>query len=144
MLDVSPAKVFKSSAFAPTDEELTKHAEAERRRHRQLHGKGRAIRRTASAKIREPSASPPGDNAFDENDLEDSDDDLPDVSTMLDKRPAKRRKEVHESEDDVRTLSPLSYLLKLTDGFGFGTGRNAGYHDARSSGSTGILFQGYR
>ncbi|KAH0579625.1 hypothetical protein H2248_002475 [Termitomyces sp. 'cryptogamus'] len=94
MADLTPNKVFKASAFEPTDEELTKHA---RETHRNY-----GVRRVSARdfKIRSPSSTA----SFEDRGLDDSDDDLPDVSTIFDKRPAKRQKKsqvIASDEDDA-------------------------------------------
>jgi hypothetical protein len=92
MMDLTPNKVFKSSAFEPTDEELTKHARAKRRRRREASGRHPA----QDVRIRSPSPKP---KALEDRGLDDSDDELPDVSNMFDERPRKRRKKA--AGDDV-------------------------------------------
>ncbi|KAG5352566.1 hypothetical protein C0989_001784 [Termitomyces sp. Mn162] len=94
MADLTPNKVFQASAFEPTDEELTKHA---RETHRNY-----GVRRVSARdfKIRSPSSTA----SFEDRGLDDSDDDLPDVSTIFDKRPAKRQKKsqvIASDEDDA-------------------------------------------
>ncbi|KAF5376123.1 hypothetical protein D9615_007674 [Tricholomella constricta] len=89
MTDVSPDKVFKSSAFEPTDEELTDHARATRRAN---------TRKVSKRNVKMRSLSPE-EKSFEHCGLDDSDDDLPDVSTMLDARPAKRQKKSQRIDD---------------------------------------------
>ncbi|KAF9468325.1 SNF2 family DNA-dependent ATPase [Collybia nuda] len=88
MVDLTPDKVFKSSAFEPSDEELTKHARLKR-----MEKKGLSKRHSnEDIVMHSPS--------FDDKSLDDSDDDLPDVSNMLEERPSKRQKKVRISRDD--------------------------------------------
>ncbi|KAG5722781.1 putative SWI/SNF-related matrix-associated actin-dependent regulator of chromatin subfamily A member 3-like 2, partial [Termitomyces sp. T112] len=112
MADLTPNKVFKASAFKPTDEELTKHA---RETHRNY-----GVRRVSARdfKIRSPSSTA----SFEDRGLDDSDDDLPDVSTIFDKRPAKRQKksqviasdedDAHDDEMTELTIGQVSKPLK--------------------------------
>jgi len=97
MVDLTPHKVFKFAAFEPSDEELSKRAREMRR------GKRRLVRnRSPDGEVRMKSRSLTPEKTFDERGLDDSDDDLPDVSTMLDLRPKKRaRIESDEDEDEV-------------------------------------------
>ncbi|KAG5651444.1 hypothetical protein H0H81_008625 [Sphagnurus paluster] len=104
MIDLSPDKVFKSSAFEPTDEELTNHARATRR------VKGRKV---SNRDVRMRSPTP--EKTFEERGLDDSDDDLPDVSSLMDIRPAKRQKkglriedsDIDDDDDDSNKIAGL-------------------------------------
>jgi hypothetical protein len=105
MMDLTPNKVFKSSAFEPTDEELTNHARAKRRGRREA-SKRVVSKRVVSkrvpsgdVKMRSPSPKP---MALEDRAADDSDDDLPDVTRMFDERPQKRRK--RSTMDDVSPL----------------------------------------
>lgn len=91
MMDLTPSKVFKSSAFEPTDEELTNHARAKRRGRREVSKRVRS----EDVKMRSPSPKP---MALEDRAANDSDDDLPDVSCMFDERPHKR---MRSTMDDV-------------------------------------------
>ncbi|KAG6887923.1 hypothetical protein C0992_010201 [Termitomyces sp. T32_za158] len=104
MTDLTPSKVFRASAFEPTDEELTKHARDTRRR--------KGARRMSDVKTRSPSPKA----SLDDSGLDDSDDDLPDVSTILDRRPAKRQKKSHAIDDDDDEVVDLTIdqVSKLT------------------------------
>lgn len=91
MVDLTPEKVFRSSAFEPSDEELTNHARSKR-----LEKKGLSKRESnEDIVMRSPS--------FDDKLLDDSDDDLPDVSSMLEERPSKRQKVKSSQDNDVST-----------------------------------------
>ena len=103
MVDLSPQKVFKFVAFEPSDEELSKHAREMRRGKRRLIGK-------RNGDVRVKSRSPTPEKTFDERGLDDSDDDLPDVSTMLDVRPKKRARV--ESDEDEGDVSPFTVALR--------------------------------
>ena len=98
MMDLTPNRVFISSAFEPTDEELTNHARAKRRGRREVSGRFIA----QNVKMRSPS---PTVKTLEDRALDDSDDDLPDVSNMFDERPRKRHKK--SAVDDV---GPWFYL----------------------------------
>jgi hypothetical protein len=92
MMDLTPEKVFKSSAFEPSDEELTNHARSKRMEKKAL------VKRHSSEDIVMGSPS------FDDRVLDDSDDDLPDVSSMFEERPWKRQKKSEaRNDDDVST-----------------------------------------
>ncbi|KAF8064022.1 SNF2 family DNA-dependent ATPase [Lyophyllum atratum] len=99
MNDLNPDKIFKSSAFEPTDEELTNHARATRRA---------KVRKVPNRDVRMRSPSP--EKTFEERGLDDSDDDLPDISTLLEKRPAKRQKrnQVLDSDEDDDEMTDLT------------------------------------
>ncbi|KAG6856050.1 hypothetical protein H0H87_008064 [Tephrocybe sp. NHM501043] len=92
MIDLTPNKTFKASAFEPTNEELTNHACKTRR--------NKGGRRISGRDVRMRSPTP--EKSFEDHGLSDSDDDLPDVSTFLEDRPVKRQKrsKVVESDDD--------------------------------------------
>ncbi|RDB23958.1 putative ATP-dependent helicase C23E6.02 [Hypsizygus marmoreus] len=93
MMDLTPNKVFRSSAFEPTDEELTNHPRATRR------GKSRVLtKRTSDGDVKMRSPSP--ERSFEERGLDDSDDDLPDVSSMLEERPVKKQRKNMRIDDD--------------------------------------------
>ncbi|KAG6810754.1 hypothetical protein H0H92_010463 [Tricholoma furcatifolium] len=106
MTDLTADKVFKASAFEPTDEELTNHAQETRR--------AKAPRKVPNRRIRSPTP----EKTFEDRGVDDSDDDLPDVSFMMDTRPAKRQKpnRVVDSDDDEEltdlTLSQISKPVK--------------------------------
>ncbi|KAG6902647.1 hypothetical protein C0995_013772 [Termitomyces sp. Mi166 len=104
MTDLTLNKIFKSSAFEPTDEELTKHAQEIRR----SNGARRISRRDVKIRSPFPKAS------FEDRGLDDSDDDLPDVSTILDERPIKRQKksQIVESDDDDVTDLAIDQVYK--------------------------------
>ncbi|KAG6840497.1 hypothetical protein C0991_006327 [Blastosporella zonata] len=107
MVDFGQNKVFKASAFEPTDEELTNHARETRR------AKGA---RRRGVRMRSPTP----EKTFEDRGLDDSDDDFPDVSTILDKRPAKRQKKSKgvdsDGEDDEKltelTMDQISKPLR--------------------------------
>ncbi|KAG6868140.1 hypothetical protein C0993_007214, partial [Termitomyces sp. T159_Od127] len=107
MTDLTSSKVFKVSAFEPTDEELTKHARDTRRSKRSHRG--------SNWEVKPRSPSPKA--SFDDCRPDDSDDDLPDVSTILDKRPVKRQKKSHiiDDDDDVVDLTIDQVTKPLKD-----------------------------
>ncbi|KAG5644269.1 hypothetical protein DXG03_008754 [Asterophora parasitica] len=99
MTDLSPEKVFKSSAFEPTDEELTNHARATRR--------GNARKGTnRDVKMRSPSP----EKSFEDRGVDDSDDDFPDVSSLLDTRPVKRQKRHSRIDSDIKNDDDMTDL----------------------------------
>jgi hypothetical protein len=106
MMDLTPHKVFKSSAFEPSDEELTNHARAKRR------GRREVSRRVSVEDVKMRSSSPKL-NALEACALDDSDDDLPDVSNMFDERPRKRHKK--SAVHDVSSFLGLCMPWMLTD-----------------------------
>lgn len=93
MQDFTPAKVFKSCAFVPSDEELSKLAEDRRRKARRA--RLGAARHAAGS---DSDSDDPMDDApvkrkaktFEELGVDDSDDDMPDIADIM--RPAKRMK----------------------------------------------------
>lgn len=68
MMDLGPEKVFKSTAFEPSDEELTNYARSKRN-----------MKKGKDIKMRSPSPV----RTFEESALDDSDDDLPDPADMF-------------------------------------------------------------
>ncbi|KAG6836974.1 hypothetical protein H0H93_016927 [Arthromyces matolae] len=110
MVDLTPNKVFKASAFEPTDEELTKEAETRR---------ASGSRKLCCRDVDMKSLSSSPAKSFEDRALDDSDDDLPDVSTMLDERPSKRPKKsnVIDSDDDDEmsglTLELAGKIVKM-------------------------------
>lgn len=116
MMDLSPAKVFKSSVFEPSDEELTKHARSKRERARKSWLKRDSsededdeddVRMGSLEPKKNPSSSDLGDL---------SDDDLPDVANIFDERPAKRQKKEAASEDVSNYILPFSPVLTFIAG----------------------------
>lgn len=91
MKDFTPAKVFKSCAFVPSDEELSKSAESKRRKARRAN-KGAARYGSDSNSDDSMDDAPAKRKAktFEELGMDDSDDDMPDIADIM--RPAKRMK----------------------------------------------------
>ncbi|GLB44215.1 putative SNF2 family N-terminal domain [Lyophyllum shimeji] len=118
MNDLSADRVFKSSAFEPTDEELTNHARQMR------HAKARKVS-DRDVMMRSPSP----EKTFEERGLDDSDDDLPDVSSLLDQRPAKRQKKKQildsDDEDNVTNLTMDKISAPLDDDVKMGSTSDA-------------------
>jgi hypothetical protein len=103
MVDLTPNKVFKFTAFEPSDEELSNHARALRRGRSQNQNHD-PKKRGSNGLVKTRTPSPVKQLTFEERGLDDSDDDLPDVSSMLDVRPSKKAKTKvtkDEDEDDV-------------------------------------------
>ncbi|TFK37535.1 SNF2 family DNA-dependent ATPase [Crucibulum laeve] len=92
MMDLGPSRIFKASAFEPSDEELTNHARSKRQANR-----GKARGRDGDVQMRSPLPSPV--KSLEERGLDDSDDDLPDVSAIFEERPKKRQRK--NSPDDL-------------------------------------------
>ncbi|KAF9074434.1 SNF2 family N-terminal domain-containing protein [Rhodocollybia butyracea] len=93
ILDMGPEKIFKSAAFEPTDEELSKYADSERRRRRK-------------ESDTDDRYSSNAQKAFEMKGLDDSDDDLPDLADIL--RPLKKQKledKMETDDDDVIDLT---------------------------------------
>ncbi|KAK0483680.1 SNF2 family DNA-dependent ATPase [Armillaria novae-zelandiae] len=88
MQDVSDSKVFRSIAFQPTDEELTKHAKRKR-----------TLKRAAAHY--EISDEEEEQKPLEERIASDSDDDLPDIASIM--RPKKKAK--LERDDDTLDLT---------------------------------------
>ncbi|KAE9403438.1 hypothetical protein BT96DRAFT_1016994 [Gymnopus androsaceus JB14] len=109
ILDMGANMIFKSAAFEPTDEELSKHADAERRRRRNKSGsssskklpsfnKKKAVAYGSSEDEEEDDQDPYSSKAMKafEKGL-DSDDELPDLATIM--RP------VEPNDDDIVDLT---------------------------------------
>ncbi|EAU87720.1 hypothetical protein CC1G_08756 [Coprinopsis cinerea okayama7 len=101
MVDLSDAKTFKSSAFEPSDEELRQHAQRKANRSRN---------RYSEKKGKKKAPSPPPDFL---SDLDDSDDDLPEISDIF-KTPKKKGKgkRVDSSDDDMAVDDAVSNKSK--------------------------------
>ncbi|KAF8890769.1 SNF2 family N-terminal domain-containing protein [Infundibulicybe gibba] len=98
MMDLTPEKVFKSSAFEPTDEELSNHARAQRRAQRKPSSQ---TKHSKIIRVRSPSP----EKSWEERAMDSDDDDLPDVSEMFDRRSAKRQKKSLVDDEEVMDLT---------------------------------------
>ncbi|KAK7047584.1 hypothetical protein VNI00_006352 [Paramarasmius palmivorus] len=108
MLDMSPLKTFKSMAFEPTEEELAKQAEAKRKA--KAFRPKKAVKYGSSEEDSDSEVECVGTSKFKSFEArldEDSDDDLPDPSTILGPPPPKRRKsdEGRKSDDDDEVMN---------------------------------------
>ncbi|ESK86005.1 snf2 family dna-dependent atpase [Moniliophthora roreri MCA 2997] len=108
MLDMSATKIFKSMAFEPTEEELTKQAEAKRK------AKAHRPKKEFESEVEIVKSN---FKSFQDRLDESSDDDLPDPSTILGPPAAKRRKSNQSQtsdDDDILdlTMDDISSPLK--------------------------------
>ncbi|KIK57545.1 hypothetical protein GYMLUDRAFT_203637 [Collybiopsis luxurians FD-317 M1] len=114
MLDMGPEKIFKAAAFEPTDEEINKYAESERRRRRgrssyssqKLPGfKKKKAATYGSSEDEGDSDGPMSEKVFEAKGLDDSDDDLPDLAEIM--RPSKKQKieKTENFDDDIIDLT---------------------------------------
>lgn len=115
MLDIGPNKVFKSAAFAPSDSEVEQFIRAQRLARRKLNNNS-PIKTERKPNIKSPGSSsdaPPTStperkrNYYDTIELSDSDDELPDVSSLFDTRPAKKVKREVKAEVGLKAESPI-------------------------------------
>lgn len=111
MMDMTPGKLFHSSAFEPTDDELNAHQRAKRRWNTpppraSSNFQGRGVLAGVQVKTRSPS---PVNLAFSIPDVlsSDSDDDLPENPFQIRDTPAKKKVTAKKEEFDVR-FCPLS------------------------------------
>ncbi|KAJ4480950.1 SNF2 family DNA-dependent ATPase [Lentinula aciculospora] len=110
ILDMGAEKIFKAAAFEPTDEELSKHTDSERRRRNNNRGSSYlrvpSFLKKKKAVTYGPSEDEGSDDEFSINShktfelkgLDDSDDDFPDLADII--RPTKKQK--------TETLKPES------------------------------------
>ncbi|KAJ3854506.1 SNF2 family DNA-dependent ATPase [Lentinula lateritia] len=114
ILDMGPVKIFKAFAFEPTDEELSKYADSERRRRRNT-SSHRLPSFPKKKAVTYGSSEDEGSNdelsvkfhqTFELKGLDDSDDDLPDLADIM--RPTKRHKTGESNpdhDDDILDLT---------------------------------------
>lgn len=104
MLDVRPSNVFLAKAFAPSSEQLAKFSNPKRK----------VTRRGTTADIDlsdDDEDVKTESKTFDEMVLDDSDDELPELSDIL--RPVKRQKTEQALDDDVSFVTYLAVLPLL-------------------------------
>lgn len=109
---MGPEKIFKAIAFEPTDEELSKYADSERRRRRNTSSSHRYPSFPKKKAVAYGSSEDEGSDdelsvklhkTFELKGLDDSDDDLPDLADIM--RPTKRRKTGERNTDHVGWFS---------------------------------------
>ncbi|KAF8824539.1 hypothetical protein HHX47_DHR8000079 [Lentinula edodes] len=115
ILDMGPEKIFKAIAFEPTDEELSKYADSERRRRRNTSSSHRYPSFPKKKAVAYGSSEDEGSDdelsvklhkTFELKGLDDSDDDLPDLADIM--RPTKRHKTGERNtdhDDDILDLT---------------------------------------
>ncbi|KAJ3930944.1 MAG: SNF2 family DNA-dependent ATPase [Lentinula lateritia] len=115
ILDMGPEKIFKAIAFEPTDEELSKYADSERRRRRNTSSSHRLPSFPKKKAVAYGSSEDEGSDdelsvklhkTFELKGLDDSDDDLPDLADIM--RPTKRHKTGERNtdhDDDILDLT---------------------------------------
>ncbi|TFK61429.1 hypothetical protein BDN72DRAFT_460900 [Pluteus cervinus] len=119
MLDMSKEKTFKSYAFEPSQDELLSYTRAQRLSKRKVSGQRRISGSKKEAKSRTPTpppaSSPP--RVFKETLSDDSDSDLPEISSVWDARPVKRQKKGSDDDEllDI-TMDDISKPLNSKKG----------------------------
>ncbi|KAL0066241.1 hypothetical protein AAF712_006672 [Marasmius tenuissimus] len=98
ILDMSPDKLFKSFAFEPTDDDLRRYREAQRKARQP---KKKIAIRYGSSEDEDSDIETQG-KTFEQRGLDDSDDDLPELGSIIGQPAAKKRK---VSGSSVITLS---------------------------------------